>query len=144
MMHIVATNIILWLGTLIKESVEEIVEVQREHETDMVSIIRNIQNWGLSKYIYIYIYYVHYLYICTFIHMMKNKEMSMKEEGMGCSFSLHNLLKSAEEEEEICKKFRRELVGDAHESLPILFPFIIEFALIGASVGLLMSQHIGR
>ena len=35
--HIVATNMILWLGTVIKESVEEIVEQGKEAES--VSLI---------------------------------------------------------------------------------------------------------
>ena len=39
--HIVATNMILWLGTLIKESVEEIIELQKEalHEAGLVRLI---------------------------------------------------------------------------------------------------------
>ena len=36
--HIVATNIILWLRTLIKESVEEIIELQEE-STDYASLV---------------------------------------------------------------------------------------------------------
>ena len=33
--HVVATNIILWLRTLIRESLEEISEVEEEHERDL-------------------------------------------------------------------------------------------------------------
>ena len=38
--HIIATNIILWLRTLIKESVEEIIELEKEalREEGLVSI----------------------------------------------------------------------------------------------------------
>jgi hypothetical protein len=32
MLHVVATNIILWIRTLIKESLEEIAEIEHEHE----------------------------------------------------------------------------------------------------------------
>ena len=64
---------------------------------------------------------------------------------MGCTHSLYDLLKSFEGEEEVCKEHRKDLIGEAaHELLPILFPFVIEFALIGASVFLVMSFHIGR
>jgi hypothetical protein len=30
-MHVVATNIILWIRTLVKESLEEIAEIEEEH-----------------------------------------------------------------------------------------------------------------
>ena len=64
---------------------------------------------------------------------------------MGCTHSMYTLLKSFEGEEEVCKEHREDLIGEhTGEALPILFPFVIEFALIGASVFLLMSFHIGR
>ena len=63
----------------------------------------------------------------------------------GCSSSLYTLLKDFEGEEEVCKEHRKDLLGEAaQEALPILFPFIIEMALIGASVFLVMSFHIAR
>ena len=31
MMHVVATNIVLWLRTLVKETLEEISEIEEEH-----------------------------------------------------------------------------------------------------------------
>jgi len=33
-MHLVATNIILWIRTLVKESLEEISEAEEEHELE--------------------------------------------------------------------------------------------------------------
>ena len=41
MKHVVATNMILWLRTLIKESVEEIIELQKEllHDVSLVRFI---------------------------------------------------------------------------------------------------------
>jgi hypothetical protein len=33
-MHVVATNIILWIRTLVKESLEEISEAEEEHELE--------------------------------------------------------------------------------------------------------------
>ena len=69
----------------------------------------------------------------------------MNNTAGGCSRSLYTLLKDFEGEEEVCKEHRKDLIGEAaHEALPILFPFIIEMALIGASVFLVMSFHIGR
>ena len=38
--HVVATNMILWLGTVIKESVEEIVEQGKEAESVSTILIR--------------------------------------------------------------------------------------------------------
>jgi hypothetical protein len=35
MMHVVGTNIILWIRTLIKESLEEISEVEEEHTKEL-------------------------------------------------------------------------------------------------------------
>ena len=64
---------------------------------------------------------------------------------MGCTHSLYKLLTSSELEEEVCKEHRKNLIGEAaHESYPILFPFVIEYALIGASVALMMYYHIGK
>ena len=49
------------------------------------------------------------------------------------------------EEEEVCRHFRGDLMGDfAQNAIPILFPFVIEYVLIGASVALIMANHIGR
>ena len=51
---------------------------------------------------------------------------------------------SAQEEEE-CNKFRIDLLGHSMETAaPYIFPFIIEFALIGAIVANTMSEHIGK
>jgi hypothetical protein len=33
-MHVVATNIILWIRTLIKETLEEISEIEEEHQKE--------------------------------------------------------------------------------------------------------------
>jgi len=33
-MHVVATNIILWIRTLVKESLEEIAEIEEEHHKE--------------------------------------------------------------------------------------------------------------
>jgi len=48
-----------------------------------------------------------------------------------------------EEEENVCKEFRKNLIGRAfHEAIPFLYPFVVEYALIGASVALIMAYHI--
>ena len=71
--------------------------------------------------------------------------MSKTEIKEGCTHSLYTLLKDHEGQEEVCTEHRKDLIGEAaQKALPILFPFIIEFALIGASVFLVMSFHIGR
>ena len=41
-MHLVALNIIMWIRTLIKESIEEIIEFESEHR---VSICTSAAKW---------------------------------------------------------------------------------------------------
>ena len=60
------------------------------------------------------------------------------------SRSLLVLMEEAERHNEVCNEFRHDLLGDAAvAAVPYLYPFMIEFALIGASVALIMSKHIG-
>ena len=59
--------------------------------------------------------------------------------------SITLLIDGLKEEEEVCSQFRGDLMGDfAQNAIPILFPFVIEYVLIGASVALIMANHIGR
>jgi hypothetical protein len=54
-------------------------------------------------------------------------------------------LNASEQAEKICEEFRQNILGDLIKTTsPFLYPFIIEFALIGASVAYLMSNHIGK
>jgi hypothetical protein len=47
--------------------------------------------------------------------------------------------------EEVCEEFRQNILGETITmTTPYLYPFIIEFALIGASVTFVMSNHIGK
>ena len=77
-----------------------------------------------------------------------DKYLQMIEENTteeSCSTALHRLIEEFEGEEEICKHARKKFIGDAVLNLlPFLFVFIIEMTLIGASVFLVMSFHIGR
>jgi len=43
-MHVVATNIILWIRTLIKETLEEISEIEEEHQKEEEAHL-NITVW---------------------------------------------------------------------------------------------------
>ena len=54
-------------------------------------------------------------------------------------------IKEAEESKDVCEHFRLDILGDTiARTTPYLYPFIIEFALIGASVTFVMSNHIGK
>jgi hypothetical protein len=54
-------------------------------------------------------------------------------------------IKAQEELEEVCEEFRQNILGETITmTTPYLYPFIIEFALIGASVTFVMSNHIGK
>jgi len=104
-MHLVALNIIMWIRTLIKESIEEIIEFESEHRGE--------------------------------------EEGLLSLDGSSCR-SLLVLMEEAERHNEVCNEFRHDLLGDAAvAAVPYLYPFMIEFALIGASVALIMSKHIG-
>jgi len=104
-MHLVALNIIMWIRTLIKESIEEIIEFESEHRDE--------------------------------------EEGLLSLDGSSCR-SLLVLMEEAEKHNEVCNEFRHDLLGDAAvAAVPYLYPFMIEFALIGASVALIMSKHIG-
>ena len=62
----------------------------------------------------------------------------------GCN-EFVNRLQLAEEAEKICEKYRTNILGDLiNDSSAYFYPFIIEFALIGASVSFIMSNHIGK
>lgn len=54
-------------------------------------------------------------------------------------------IREAEEEEERCAQFRTDILGDTlHHSSPFLYPFVIEYVLIGASVLFIMWRHVGK
>lgn len=111
-MHIVATNIILWIRTLIKESLEEIAEIEHEHES-----ARSIN---------------------------ESEMQTLGHAHNECNQFLESIKKS-EHAEEACLEFKNDILGKAIErTTPYLYPFIIEFALIGASVTFIMSSHIGK
>jgi len=106
-MHLVALNIIMWIRTLIKESIEEIIEFESEHREEGSGSLLSV-------------------------------------DGSACR-SLLDLMEEAEKHDEVCNEFRHDLLGDAAvAAVPYLYPFMIEYALIGASVALIMSKHIGK
>jgi len=106
-MHLVALNIIMWIRTLIKESIEEIIEFESEHREEGSGSLLSV-------------------------------------DGSACR-SLLDLTEEAEKHDEVCNEFRHDLLGDAAvAAVPYLYPFMIEYALIGASVALIMSKHIGK
>ena len=88
LMHLVATNVVLWIRTVIKESMMEFEELEEEE--------------------------------------------GLKEE---------NIIETSSEEQGVCDQnhFVSELL---RASTPILFAFIIEFALIGATVFYNMWHHV--
>ena len=106
-MHVVATNIIIWIRTLIKESLEEI-EV---YEVEATKYGTPEQNIDPEK----------------------------------CDYLLARMLKM-EERKEICNRHSHNFLPDdiLSKSSPYLYPFIIEYSLIGASVAYVMSSHIGH
>merc|ERR1719189_1193720 len=108
-MHVVATNIIIWIRTLIKESLEEIEEYEHGEK-----------------------------------HHKELAEISEHGEEKQCDFLLSRMEKMEEMKAE-CMEHSRHFLPENILSLssPYLYPFIIEYSLIGASVAYIMSKHIG-
>lgn len=54
-------------------------------------------------------------------------------------------INSSEYEERLCDEFRTDVLGHSMKhAAPYIFPFIIEFSLIGAIVAYVMAEHIGK
>ena len=61
-----------------------------------------------------------------------------------CKSSLIWMIESWEGEEEVCKKFRVDLIdGFAIKASAILSAFVIEYVLIGTCMAFLMYRHVG-
>ena len=74
-----------------------------------------------------------------------NESTPMDNGTIICTGSFTSLVDCWEGEEEICKKFRVDLIdGFAIRANAILSAFVIEYVVIGASMAFLMSQHIGK
>jgi len=61
-----------------------------------------------------------------------------------CSYMLHRIQQYEHKQKE-CIEHKENYLGDALlKSSPYLYPFVIEFALIGASVSFIMWRHVGQ
>merc|ERR1712223_565558 len=81
-----------------------------------------------------------------FIEFADEDENRFEEllDGTSSSSFVQLFFRNWSEQEEACTMFRKDMIGRAfHEAIPFLYPFVIEYALIGASVALIMSYHIG-
>ena len=106
-MHVVATNIVIWIRTLIKESLEEI----EEYEVELPKHMESLENI---------------------------------DDKQNCDILLERMLQM-EQMKEVCREHSRNFLPNdiLSKSSPYLYPFIIEYSLIGASVAYIMSNHIG-
>ena len=80
-----------------------------------------------------------------FLQIIQESKTNDNASSLACNYSsLTSLMNSWEKEEEICKKFRVDLIdGFAIKASAILSAFVIEYVLIGASMAFMMSKHIG-
>ncbi|XP_047485718.1 proton channel OtopLc-like isoform X3 [Penaeus chinensis] len=134
LMHIVATNLCVWVRTLVRESLKEINEFKvsqgQRGEDYMIleGIRRALANRGLlapNRYLY---------NLDEFVEMQEINETLQQESSWVT-------------EEDIVNRTcgRVEIMGSiVSDSAPYLYPFIIEYSLIGASVLYIMWKHIGR
>lgn len=134
LMHIVATNLCVWIRTLVRESLKEINEfkVSRGQKGEQYMILEGIRRAleakGLmapNKYLY---------NVDEFVEMQEINETFSREDGYKSEEQILNMT---------CK--RMEIMGTiVSDSAPYLYPFIIEYSLIGATVIYIMWKHIGR
>ncbi|ROT76114.1 hypothetical protein C7M84_005295 [Penaeus vannamei] len=134
LMHIVATNLCVWVRTLVRESLKEINEFKvsqgQRGEDYMIleGIRRALANRGLlapNRYLY---------NLDEFVEMQEINETLQQESSWVT-------------EEDIVNRTcgRVEIMGSiVSDSAPYLYPFIVEYSLIGASVLYIMWKHIGR
>eukprot|EP00095_Tigriopus_kingsejongensis_P008824 maker-scaffold280_size224562-snap-gene-0.12 protein:Tk08824 transcript:maker-scaffold280_size224562-snap-gene-0.12-mRNA-1 annotation:"conserved hypothetical protein" len=108
-MHVVATNIIIWIRTLIKESLHEIMESEeRAHSLHTTHPLQAGHDHGVCNIIGERVRIAHQVY-------------------------------------ERCRRYHQNILGTTLiDSSPFLYPFVIEYALIGASVLFVMWRHVGR
>lgn len=108
-MHVVATNIIIWIRTLIKESLHEIMESEEKaHSLHAAHPLLAGHNHGVCNIIGERIRIAHQIY-------------------------------------EQCHLYHDDILGTTlTDTSPFLYPFVIEYALIGASVFFVMWRHVGR
>ncbi|KAK8730841.1 hypothetical protein OTU49_007966 [Cherax quadricarinatus] len=134
LMHIVATNLCVWVRTLVRESLKEINEfrVAQGHKGEDYMILegirRALENRGLmapNKYLY---------NLDDFVEMQEINETMQQASGW------------ANEEDIVNRTCERvEIMGSiVSDSAPYLYPFIVEYSLIGAAVLYIMWKHIGR
>ncbi|CAL4060218.1 unnamed protein product, partial [Meganyctiphanes norvegica] len=133
LMHMVATNLCVWIRTLVRESLKEINEFKAtrgqkgEDYMIMEGIRRALEGKGLmapNKYLY---------NLDEFVEMQEINE------------TMHRAVTVTEEDilNRTCERI--EIMGTiVSDSAPYLYPFIIEYSLIGATVLYIMWKHIGR
>ncbi|XP_042891325.1 proton channel OtopLc-like isoform X4 [Penaeus japonicus] len=134
LMHIVATNLCVWVRTLVRESLKEINEFKvsqgQKGEDYMIleGIRRALANRGLlapNGYLY---------NLDKFVEMQEINETLQQESAWVTEEDIVN---------RTCE--RVEIMGSiVSDSAPYLYPFIVEYSLIGASVLYIMWKHIGR
>ncbi|XP_045111630.1 uncharacterized protein LOC123504825 isoform X3 [Portunus trituberculatus] len=134
LMHIVATNLCVWVRTLVRESLKEINEfrVSEGHRGEDYMILegirRALENRGLmapNKYLY---------NLDDFVEMQEINETMQEANTMVNEEDLVN---------RTCQ--RVEIMGSiVSDSAPYLYPFIVEYSLIAAAVLYIMWKHIGR
>ncbi|XP_018012277.1 uncharacterized protein LOC108669458 isoform X3 [Hyalella azteca] len=134
LMHMVATNVCVWIRTLVRESLKEINEFKVSQGSSgedymiMEGIRRALERNGLlapNRYLY---------NLDEFIEMQE-----INDTMVAASRRLT--------QEDIMNRScgRVEIMGSiVSDSAPYLYPFIIEYSLIAACVLFIMWKHIGR
>uniref|UniRef100_A0A2A4JGJ4 Otopetrin n=1 Tax=Heliothis virescens TaxID=7102 RepID=A0A2A4JGJ4_HELVI len=112
LMHVVATNICVWIRTLVLESLKEITDYH----------VKNPQGYSGEGV----------------LGMTNSSEIFESFDGLNPAALIANIDNTT-----VCG--RNPIMGTiVTDSAPYLYPFIIEYSLIGAAVIYVMWKHIGR
>ncbi|XP_026746631.1 proton channel OtopLc-like isoform X5 [Trichoplusia ni] len=112
LMHVVATNICVWIRTLVLESLKEITDYH----------VKNPQGYAGEGV----------------LGMTNSSEIFESFDGLNPAALIANIDNTT-----VCG--RNPIMGTiVSDSAPYLYPFIIEYSLIGAAVIYVMWKHIGR
>ncbi|KAA0203436.1 hypothetical protein HAZT_HAZT004219, partial [Hyalella azteca] len=130
LMHMVATNVCVWIRTLVRESLKEINEfkVSQGSSGEDYMIMGTLTCIVSMVHIHIDVIYLQSL-TCKLTRLL------------GCAASRRLT------QEDIMNRScgRVEIMGSiVSDSAPYLYPFIIEYSLIAACVLFIMWKHIGR
>ncbi|RZC34629.1 uncharacterized protein BDFB_008366, partial [Asbolus verrucosus] len=151
LMHVVATNICVWIRTLVLEYLKEITiyhknecvhNFHKNRTNNFVAIIPYYSYYCSHHTIYYFYYYAYDLAAEEPMNVVNGSQFIDDIMAQALK-ALNTTNATAASNPASCG--RVNIMGTiVQDSAPYLFPFIIEYSLIGAAVIYVMWKHIGR